>query len=52
MVLGDVVPTEALADEVKGRGGEALSVHMDVTDGRSVAEAVEAAREKFGTVHI
>ncbi|RKY74778.1 MAG: beta-ketoacyl-ACP reductase [Candidatus Latescibacterota bacterium] len=52
VVLGDVVPTEALADEVKGRGGEALSVHMDVTDGRSVAEAVEAAKEKFGTVHI
>ncbi|RKY60133.1 MAG: beta-ketoacyl-ACP reductase [Candidatus Latescibacterota bacterium] len=52
VVLGDVVPTEALADELKGRGGEALSVHMDVTDGRSVAEAVEAAKEKFGTVHI
>ncbi|HIE04928.1 MAG TPA: 3-oxoacyl-[acyl-carrier-protein] reductase [Candidatus Latescibacteria bacterium] len=52
VVLGDVVPTEALADEVKEGGGEALSVHMDVTDGRSVVEAVEAARQKFGTVHI
>lgn len=52
VVLGDVVPTEALAEEIEGKGGEALPVVMDVTDGKSVAEAVETAREKFGTVHI
>ena len=50
VVLGDVVPTEALADEVKGRGGEALSVNVGGKDGRSVAEEVEAAKEQLGTV--
>ncbi|HID10189.1 MAG TPA: SDR family NAD(P)-dependent oxidoreductase, partial [Candidatus Latescibacteria bacterium] len=52
VVLGDIAPTEASVREIEDKGGEALSVLMDVTDGESVAEAVEAARDRFGTVHI
>jgi NAD(P)-dependent dehydrogenase (short-subunit alcohol dehydrogenase family) len=41
---------EALAAELRGLGGEALAVAMDVTDEASVRAAYDAAEAAFGTV--
>jgi NAD(P)-dependent dehydrogenase (short-subunit alcohol dehydrogenase family) len=41
---------EALAEELKGSGGEVLAVAMDVTSEASVITAFAAAEERFGVV--
>ena len=41
---------EALADEIRGAGGEAIAVRMDATDADSMIAAVDAAEGAFGTV--
>ena len=43
---------EAVADLVAGHGEAALAVALDVTDGRQVRAAVEAAEERFGAVDV
>lgn len=43
---------EALAQEIRGRGGEALAVQCDVTRDGDVERAVAAAREAFGGLDI
>jgi enoyl-[acyl-carrier-protein] reductase (NADH) len=50
VVLGArrVERTQALADAIKGAGGRALSVAMDVTDEGSIVAAFDAAEAAFG----
>jgi len=43
---------EALAEEIRGDGGEAVAVELDVTDTRSVADALADAERVIGTVRI
>ena len=43
---------EALAAEIKGRGGEALAVPTDITNPKSVQELVERAVAAFGRLDI
>jgi 3-oxoacyl-[acyl-carrier protein] reductase len=43
---------EDVASEVIGRGGEALAVHLDVTDPQSVDEFVATAVDRFGRVDV
>lgn len=43
---------EALADQIRARGGKALAVRMDATDADSLVAAVAAAEAEFGTVDI
>lgn len=42
----------ALADEIRGEGGEILAVAMDVTDRASVEAAFDEAEKTFGVVDI
>jgi len=41
---------EALADEIKSQGGEAMAASMDVTSEASVVAAFDAAEARFGRV--
>jgi 2-hydroxycyclohexanecarboxyl-CoA dehydrogenase len=52
--VGDVLAEEAAqtADEVERRGGRALAVALDVTDGHSIARAEAAAAESLGPVDV
>ena len=43
---------EALAQEIEGKGGRALSVPLDVSDVAAVRSAVEAIGEKLGPIDI
>lgn len=43
---------EALADEIKQAGGEALPVRVDMTDRASIRAMVAKAEEAFGTITI
>jgi NADP-dependent 3-hydroxy acid dehydrogenase YdfG len=43
---------EALAEEIRGNGGEVLTRSLDVTDREDVAAFAEAAREAFGRVDV
>ncbi len=43
---------EAVAAEVKQRGGEALAVQLDVADPRSVRPFVAAAMDRFGRIDL
>lgn len=43
---------EALADEIRGKGGEVMTRRLDVTDRADVAAFAEAAREGFGRVDV
>ena len=43
---------EALADQIRGAGGQALAVQMDATDTASLVGAVAAGEAAFGTVDI
>ena len=54
VVLGarTVGQVEDVASEVIRRGGEALAVHLDVTDPRSVDEFVATAVDRFGRVDV
>ncbi|EHK56757.1 SDR family oxidoreductase [Allomesorhizobium alhagi] len=43
---------QALADEIRSRGGEVLTQRLDVTDRADVAAFADAAREAFGRVDV
>ncbi|MFC3172636.1 SDR family NAD(P)-dependent oxidoreductase [Novosphingobium bradum] len=43
---------EAKAAELRGRGIEAMALPVDVADKASLARAAEAARARFGAVHV
>jgi len=43
---------EALADEIRGAGGQALALALDVTDADAIKAAVQRAEDTFGTVDI
>lgn len=43
---------EAAAEEIRGRGGEAASVALDIADPDGPARFAAAAREAFGTIDI
>lgn len=43
---------EALADEIRGKGGEVMTRRLDVIDRADVAAFAEAAREGFGRVDV
>lgn len=48
----DEKAARAVADEIRGQGGDALAIHVDVTDEASVATMVRATLERFGAIHI
>jgi len=48
----DEKAARSVADEIRGQGGDALAVHVDVTDEASVAAMVRATLERFGAIHI
>ncbi len=54
VVLGDVLEDQvmALAEELRGRGGEALAIRLDVTNEADWTAAVESAEKHFGALHI
>jgi NADP-dependent 3-hydroxy acid dehydrogenase YdfG len=43
---------QALAEEIRSKGGEVLTQRLDVTDRADVATFVDAAREAFGRVDV
>jgi len=43
---------EALADEIKGKGGEALVVETDVTDKQAAQKLIEQTKEQFGSIDV
>jgi NAD(P)-dependent dehydrogenase (short-subunit alcohol dehydrogenase family) len=43
---------EALAQEIRARGGKALAVRLDMADADSLVAAVDAAEAAFGTVNV
>lgn len=43
---------EAKAGELRAQGSDAIALRVDVADKASVASAAEAARAKFGAVHV
>jgi NAD(P)-dependent dehydrogenase (short-subunit alcohol dehydrogenase family) len=45
-------PGEALAEELRASGAEALYVHCDVTDGQQVQSAMAASAETFGGIDV
>jgi len=53
MILGArrVDKVEALADELRGNGGKAMGVALDVTDEAAIIAAYDAAEAEFGTVN-
>jgi 3-oxoacyl-[acyl-carrier protein] reductase len=52
VVAGDLAGYEPVADAVRGVGGRALGVELDVTSAASARAAVEAAVARFGGLHI
>lgn len=48
----DAASAEAVADEVRGRGGRALALTQDVRDEARWDECVQAAVEAFGALHV
>ncbi len=52
VVIADLRGAEAVADEVRALGAQALAVHVDVADERSVAAMVERTIAHFGRVDI
>ncbi|GAA1393408.1 SDR family NAD(P)-dependent oxidoreductase [Catellatospora coxensis] len=50
--LLDIAETGALADEINGSGGRALSVTVDVSDEVGWESAAAAVRERFGPIGI
>jgi NAD(P)-dependent dehydrogenase (short-subunit alcohol dehydrogenase family) len=54
VVLADVLDAEGrrVAAEIAGKGGEALSVHLDVTSEADWARAVAAAVDRFGRLDV
>ena len=43
---------ESLADEIRGKGGRAVAVQMDVTDLSSITAAIDDAEAKLGPVSV
>ncbi|HEY8335399.1 MAG TPA: glucose 1-dehydrogenase [Tardiphaga sp.] len=43
---------ESLADEIRGKGGRAVAVQMDVTDTSSIARAIDDAEAQLGPVSV
>lgn len=48
----DETAVAALVEEIRGAGGEALGVTVDVTDEQSVAQAVAATVERYGRLDV
>src|SRR6185437_2988663 len=43
---------KSLEEEIRGRGGRAASVKMDVTDTPSIAKAIDAAEAQLGPISV
>lgn len=54
VVVADIADegAQAVAQDLKGQNGDALAVHLDVTDPASVQEAVNVAVKQYGTLDI
>jgi NAD(P)-dependent dehydrogenase (short-subunit alcohol dehydrogenase family) len=52
IVIGDLLPAEAVAANIHAAGGECLAVKLDVCDAASVAACVAAAIAAYGRVDI
>ncbi|HLN93062.1 MAG TPA: SDR family NAD(P)-dependent oxidoreductase, partial [Thermoanaerobaculia bacterium] len=48
----DVQACERIADEIARNGGEALALHCDVTDSKSIAETVAAVVAKWTRIDV
>src|SRR6185369_9136024 len=47
-----VAKLKSLEDEIKGRGGRAVAVQMDVTDMASIPAAIDAAEATLGPITV
>jgi NAD(P)-dependent dehydrogenase (short-subunit alcohol dehydrogenase family) len=52
IVVADILDASSIAREIEARGGEALALHTDVSDEKSVAAMVESTIVRFGTIDI
>lgn len=50
--LGSSVPAEALVDQIKAGGGQAIAIDADVSQAAGVLRLVDEARDAFGGVDI
>jgi 3-oxoacyl-[acyl-carrier protein] reductase len=48
----DEKAARAVADEIRGQGGEAIAVHCDVTQEASVTDMARITIERFGAIHV
>ena len=52
VVVTDVLDTAATVDAIKGAGGTAMGLSVDVTSDESLAAMVEATEKEFGALNI
>ena len=52
VVITDLLDTSSAVDSVKGSGGEAVGLKVDVTSNEDLAAMVDAAKSNFGQVDI
>ena len=52
VVVTDIVDTGEAVEAIKGTGGEALGMNVDVTDDESLKAMVDKAEEEFGPIEV
>lgn len=52
VVVADILPGDAVVEEIRAAGGEAISTNTDISDTQSVNAMAEAVVSAFGAVHV
>ena len=52
IVSADITPSEAIVEEIKAAGGQAIGVEADITNRASLENMVQIAEESFGPVEV
>jgi NAD(P)-dependent dehydrogenase (short-subunit alcohol dehydrogenase family) len=52
VVAADILDTQPVKEAIEKAGGEALALHTDVSDEKSVAEMAQKAVERFGRIDV
>lgn len=52
IVLADILDTSKVKKEIEDKGGEAIAVHVDVSDEASVNEMAKKTIERFGRIDV